>query len=294
MFSKSYDVVRNFVIPIVVSSRAGNGKCSSAIGTAVVVNRDGWILTSAHILQLIEKQRASIRAWRAYRRQQRELENDTASVTPRRKQKLKPQDLPPPDSTRDNSVWWGRDGVEIFDVQMDISVDLATGRLEPFNPETVRSYPIFKTPGIDYRPGRSLCRLGFAFHEIVPEFDEENNAFVLPPGSVPLPLFPLDGLFTRVLHAPAPMGDGKNLGKFIETSSPGLRGQSGGPIFDAEGAVWAIQSHTRQYALGFAPRAPGTPSGQVEHQFLNAGVGVHAEAILAFLDRHGIEHHRTK
>ncbi len=293
MFSKAYDIARSFVIPIVVSSRAGNGNCSSAIGTAVVVNHDGWILTSAHILQLIEQQRESIVTWRAYRRQLRELEKDTTSASPHRKKRLHHMDRPRLESTQNNSVWWGKDGVEIFDVQMDTSADLATGRLEPFDPDFVRNYPVFKTPGSDYRPGRSLCRLGFAFHEIVPTFDEENNAFVLPPGSVPLPLFPLDGLFTRVLRAPAPMGARNSLGIFIETSSPGLRGQSGGPIFDADGAVWALQSHTRQYALGFAPRAPGAPSGQVEHQFLNAGVGVHAQAILAFLDQNGIEHRRT-
>ena len=293
MFSKAYETARSFVIPIVVSSRAGNGKCASAIGTAIVINRDGWVLTSAHILQLINQQRESIRAWRTYRRQVRELEKDTASGSPHRQEKLHHLDRPRPESTQNNSVWWGRDGVEIFDVQMNTTIDLAAGRLQPFDPNSIRNYPVFKTPGPDYRPGRSLCRLGFAFHEIVPVFDEGNNAFVLPAGSVPLPLFPLDGLFTRVLHAPAPMGDSNALGKFIETSSPGLRGQSGGPIFDADGVVWAVQSHTRQYALGFAPRAPGTPSGQVEHQFLNAGVGVHAEAILAFLDQAGIEHGRT-
>jgi hypothetical protein len=32
--------------------------------------------------------------------------------------------------------------------------------------------------------------------------------------------------------------------KFIETSTPGLRGQSGGPLFDAKGEIWGIQSRT--------------------------------------------------
>ena len=111
MFSKAYDIARSFVIPIVVSSRAGNGNCASAIGTAIVVNQDGWILTSAHILQLIEQQRESIVTWRAYRRQVRELEKDTASATPHRKKKLHHMDRPRPESTQNNSVWWGKDGV---------------------------------------------------------------------------------------------------------------------------------------------------------------------------------------
>lgn len=38
---------------------------------------------------------------------------------------------------------------------------------------------------------------------------------------------------------------------FIETSTPRLRGQSGGPIFDVNGAIWAIQSQTHHLKLGF-------------------------------------------
>ena len=293
MFSDAYETVRHFVIPIVVSSRGGDGRCSAAIGTAIVVNREGWILTSAHILQMIEKQREAIRAWQAYRKQVRELESDAASGSAYRKRKLHHLQRPKAESTQNNSVWWGRDGVSLAEVKMDISVDLAAGRLEPFDSASIRKYPIFKKPGPDYRPGRSLCRFGYAFTEITPTFDEANNAFVLPAGSVPLRLFPIDGIFTRELRAPAPMGDRERPCKFIETSSPGLRGQSGGPIVDADGAVWALQSHTRQYALGFAPRAPGAASGQVEHQFLNAGAGVHAEVMLEFLEQTGIKHRRA-
>ena len=41
---------------------------------------------------------------------------------------------------------------------------------------------------------------------------------------------------------------------YLETSSAGLLGQSGGPIFDIDGTVWAMQSRTTHLPLGFAPK----------------------------------------
>ena len=182
---------------------------------------------------------------------------------------------------RDHSVWWGTDGATLNDVTLDAANDLAVGRLQPFDPRQISYYPVFKRPDADYRPGRSLCRLGFSFHDIVPTYDEARQAFLLPADSVPLPLFPFEGMLVRMLRCPSPTAENGELGTFIETSTPGLRGQSGGPIFDVNGAIWALQSHTRHYPLDFKPRP---------HQFLNVGVGAHAEAILRLLDRLGLEY----
>ena len=77
--------------------------------------------------------------------------------------------------------------------------------------------------------------------------------------------------------------------KFVETSSPGLKGQSGGPTFDSEGRIWAMQSKTAHYPLEF-------PAGQKnqEHQFLNVGMGTHAKTIIDFLDSNGVKYNLSK
>ena len=75
--------------------------------------------------------------------------------------------------------------------------------------------------------------------------------------------------------------------KPIETSTPGLRGQSGGPIFDVAGAVCGMQSKTAHLPLGFSPRSKSRRR-VTEHQFLNVGLAVHAETMLEFFDRHGV------
>ncbi len=295
MFSKAFQIAAGFTRPVVISSRTVKGDCHSSVGAYVVVNREGWFVTAAHLFSLIEQQRAAAGTFRQYREDVREQDRDVASMRLYRKKKIRHFEVPRPKSVRDHSVWWGMDGVQARDVQVAAAADLALGRLEPFDAASVAGYPVFKTPGPDYAPGRSLCRVGFPFHEIVPVYDEDKDVFALPKGSVPLPLFPLEGMLTRILLARAPtltsQAQAGETSLFIETSSPGLRGQSGGPIFDTEGVVWGLQSHTRHQPLGFAPQVPGR--GHVEEQFLNTGVGVHATPILQMLERFDVAHQRS-
>jgi hypothetical protein len=103
----------------------------------------------------------------------------------------------------------------------------------------------------------------------------------------------MDGIFTRVaeivvLDKDKPVPPPFPL-RWIETSSPGLRGQSGGPIIDPQGSIWGIQSNTASYPLGFDPPVPGRP-GVTHHQFLNVGRGVHPDTIFGFLNQLGIKY----
>ena len=293
MFARAVRLAGAFTRPVAISTRSAGGECRSAVAACTVVNRDGWVLTAAHVLSLIQRFETETAAFRAWREQVRDLERATASHDTARKRQLRHIRRPSRDSARDCSAWWGADGAVLTDIRTMPASDLAVGRLEPFDPASVAHYPVFKTPGEDYAPGRSLCRLGFPFHEFAPGWDEARGAFVLPREALPMPLFPIEGMLTRFLSSPPPGAtDGEN-GRYIETSSPGLEGQSGGPIFDTDSAVWAIQSHTRHLSLGFRPRAPGEPKGPVAHQFLNVGVGAHAEAVLALLDEAGVSHERA-
>ncbi len=302
MFTKAYGIAGSFTLPVVISSRSDKGVCHSAIGACVVVNREGWILTCAHLINEIQRQEQSSLKHRTFGNQVRTLEKDTLADKRFRKSKVYSFHRPSKGTVKNHSVWWGKDGTQLHDINLMPAADLALGRLQPFDPDGIAHYPVFKKPGRNYTPGRSLCKIGFPFHEITPSFDEEKNIFVLPKGSVPLPLFPIEGIFTRVVIAQMPglaeQGSGKKKsvetehGKFIETSSPGLVGQSGGPIIDSEGVVWALQSHTRHYPLGFSPPIPGQAPNlkQKEHQFLNVGLGVHAELILGFMDSRGVKY----
>jgi len=302
MFVNACRIAGAFTRPVVISSRLQSGACAGAVGACVVVNRDGWILTAAHLMAEIMRQQESAARHRAHQKDVRQFEQDTTADKRFRKSKVRTFARPAADSVQNHSVWWGQDGVQLRDAVVQPAADLALGRLQPFEPDSVAHYPVFKTPDADYAPGRSLCKLGFPFHQVNPEYDEARQAFVLPPGALPMPLFPIEGIFTRVVISAMPHDKNAKTapapGKFIETSSPGLVGQSGGPVGDTDGVVWALQSHTRHYALGFSPPAPGKKKAaakepQKEHQFLNVGLGVHAEAVLKLLDEQGVDYQST-
>ena len=288
MFSKAVPIAAGFTRPVVISSCTAQGECAGIIGAYVVVNSAGWILTAGHLLDIVRAQQDSARRHAGYGGNVVEFHRDIAADKRHRKKGARTFHQPAGASVRNHSVWWGVDGVRLVEARVVPAADLALGRLEPFDPASVAHYPVWKDPSRDFAPGRSLCKLGFPLHRIVPVYDEKANTFTLPEGSVPLPLFPMEGMFTRVVNARAPgSGDGEP-SAFIETSTPSLIGKMGGPVFDANAVVWGIQSHTMHHALGFRPPVPGGAAGEVEHQFLNTGLAVHAAVIRRFLDAEGI------
>ena len=298
MFSTAVPIAAGFTRPMVISSRTAQGACTTTIGACVVLNREGWILTAGHLLEIVRRQQESARRHEGYRGNVVEFHRDTAADKRFRKRGVRTFQRPAKTTVRNHSVWWGADGTGLVEAKIVPAADLAFGRLEPFDPASVPRYPVLKDPSRGHAPGRSLCKLGFPLHRIDPVFDEAANTFTLPPGSVPLPALPLDGMFTRIVNARAPgIGDGDgdaDPSLFIETSTPSLIGQMGGPVFDAEAVVWGIQSHTMHHSLGFRPPVPGGREGQVEHQFLNTGLAVHASVIRGVLDASGVEYEKEE
>ena len=288
MFSRAVPVAAGFTRPMVISSRTTGGACSATIGAYVVINREGWILTAGHLLEIVRQQQESARRYEGYRDNVIEFHRDVAADKRFRKRGVRTFHQPSTASVRNHSVWWGADGLRLVEARVVPAADLALGRLDPFDPVTVPRFPVFKDPSRGYAPGRSLCKLGFPLHRIEPVYDEQANTFTLPPGSVPLPMLPLEGMFTRLVDTRAPGNEEGDPSPFIETSSPSLIGQMGGPVFDSEAVVWGIQSHTMHHPLGFQPPAPGGPAGQVVHQFLNTGLAVHAGVVRGLLDAAGI------
>ena len=172
------------------------------------------------------------------------------------------------------------DGLSFRDVSILGELDVALGRLEPTN-LLAGPYPTFKNPDIGFRPGRSLCRFGFPFEQIAVSFDPARSAFSL--DQLQLALFPIEGILTRIIA-----GTGTPA-QFIETSSPGLRGQSGGPLCDSRGRIWGIQSRTAHLPLGFNPTVTANGRTFEEHQFINLGWAVHVRLILEALRARGVQ-----
>ena len=286
MFANAYKKGSCFTHPVIISTRHFDGTVQSGCGAFVVVNKDGWILTAAHIMHSFLAFKQHTNEISQYTIQVNKIEQNSA-LNSKQKRKMINKLSPNPKWITNHSFWWGRDGLVLEgDILLFAENDMAAGRLNPYDPAMTTIYPVFKDPKNLY-PGTSLCKLGFPFHEINATFDEAVKAFRLAPGTLPLPRFPMEGIYTRNMELKK-SSDSKSGAKFIETSSPGLRGQSGGPIFDVKGTIWGIQSHTKHFPLGFSPIIKKNGKEIEENQFINVGLGAHPESIVSFLNKHNI------
>jgi len=286
MFAQACALVRQFMRPVIISVRFYDKTTACNGGNFVILNEEGWIITVAHLFE-------SFQAWKKHMEDiekfhaSQQTAQDKPWLTAKQKRNSLRNIKANPRWITNHSFWWGKDRVSLEDIRILPEADIAVGRLEPFDPAFVKTYPIVKDPTINLNPGTSLCRLGFPFHELKTSFNEETSSFMLPPGVLPLPLFPLEGIFTRNVLTGKSKDERYEI-KWLETSSPGLRSHSGGPIFDTKGTIWAIQSHTRHFPLGFSPKVITDGKEVEEHQFLSVGLGIHPELIVQFLRDNGI------
>lgn len=281
MFSKAYEIASKFTHPVIVSMRFFDKTVESGLGSFIVLNDEGWIVTAAHILDPAFGQQQHQKEIAAYEDQVKSIkENDKlkAHLKQRQLKKLKPNNK----WITNCSFWWGHDVFRISQFEILRENDLAIGKIENYDKQFQTVYPKLKKPD-NLKNGTSLCKLGYPFHQVKTEFIEESNSFKLDPTVFPVPRFPIDGIFTRNILA-GKSKDNKFDIKYLETSTPGLKGQSGGPTFDVEGNLWAIQSRTQHLNLGFAPKIKKDKKEIEENQFLNVGWGVHIDTIIKFLE----------
>ncbi len=280
MFADACQRASEYTRPVVISTRRQDGSVSTECGTFIVLNREGWILTAGHIYNSYVKFQSDQNKIREIN----ELNHsrDSRPGSPPKRIKADPAYI------TNHSFWWGWDGVRITNVFVNMQVDIAVGKLEPFDPSWVSEYPVLRSPD-SLRPGTSVCRMGFPFMNITSTFDEETNTFRIPKIPLKSAIFPNEGMHTRdVMNGRT--SDGRYEMLYVETSSPGLRGQSGGPIFDAEGRLYAMQVRTMHMPLGFHPTVEYDGKTVIENQFLNVGLGVHVRTIRAVLDERGVRY----
>ena len=127
----------------------------------------------------------------------------------------------------------------------------------------------------DVEQGELLCRVGYPFVEGIHLDWTEVDGFKFS-NLFPMPVFVNEALVSRFLQIPQ--------GLLIETSSPGLKGQSGGPLLDVDGNVCGLQVSTAHYPLDF--------EGKGRNQVLNVGRAVHVNAICSALDDHAVTYYR--
>jgi hypothetical protein len=142
VFREACTRARNFTIPIVTCVRTVEGACYAGIGTAVVVNDEGWIVTAAHIVKQFSDLAAAEARTRDLETQMAAVNGDASLSAKDRKRRLNAIGRPKRTDIDRWSVWFGVDGAAVLPGLAIEAVDLAIARLVNF--KLPMEYPVFK------------------------------------------------------------------------------------------------------------------------------------------------------
>jgi hypothetical protein len=149
-------------------------------------------------------------------------------------------------------------------------------------------FPIFAGDTSVLKPGKYLCRYGFPFPEFT-NFSYDEAADTInwtKSGRLDTPAFPIEGMVTRNIE------DEYHKTVGFEMSTPGLRGQSGGPVFDNEGKVWGMQCATAHLDLDFDVDQEvireGVKKRIKDSAFLHVARCIHVDVLKSFMRENGV------
>jgi len=280
MFADACKLAARYTYPVVIARRYFDRTTECGCAAFVVLNEQGWIATAAHLLAADDALQRSCREISAYYGKILNIQGEQYLSIEEKRRKISRLKTNPKWITN-VSFRWGHDGIHLREVRLLPEADLAVGRLVPFDPDRFRPFPVVKDPA-SLDVGTPLCKLGYPFQQVKASYDESNGGFRLTTGSQPLAGFPMEGIYTRTLSAGI-SSDGRYKIKFLETSSPGLVGQSGGPLFDSRGTLWGVQSRTDMHSFPIRTRIQGRERTSKEVLSLNLGVAIHPELLVNYL-----------
>jgi hypothetical protein len=292
MFVKAIEKIQEFTRPVhTILRHYHNDFIEPGAATLFFVNELGVAITCKHVLNALLQEGQMNNHFENFKKERNLLGSKQDGKYKKRIKDLEAKyNFTQSDSIAQlkNSVLNCFDKIT-FDYFPHPSLDLAIVKFKDFKDKYYSSYATFLKDTTQIKQGKSLCRFGFPFAEFTNyEYDKINDEInFTTTGNMNSPSFPVDGIVTRQVSA-----DGKNI-IGIEMSTPGLRGQSGGPLFDSNGLVYGMQSETIHFHLGFNETkvevlTKGKKTNVLNETFFNAGRCVHADSIKGFLTEHHV------
>lgn len=267
-----------------ISRNFGSSQIQKGSATLFFVNQEGYALTCKHVAQWITQADQINHRYANFQTQAKELGGNQRNALAK-KLGLTAEQTGEMRITFVDCV----DKISNLKFHLHPIYDLALIKFEGFDKTLFANTPVFQKDETAIQPGAMLCRLGFPF----PEFtnfclDQGSQTLVwTKEGNARSPRFPIEGMLTRFL--------GDSAGKIhgMELSTPGLRGQSGGPLFDASGKIYGMQSRTKHLHLGFDIEdkdiiAHGKAKKVNDYAFIHLGECIHVSVIKEFMRANGV------
>jgi hypothetical protein len=294
MFTTAIETVANFTRPIHTILRTYGGKqVIPSSSTLFFVNNEGYAVTCKHVVELLLSSENINQQFTHFKAERVRLANDGKS-----KQHLRGLEMKYNYTTESyvevrNNFLDCVDNMSGFTCHVHPTLDLAILKFNDFSRTIYTGHARFLKDGASIKQGKMLCRLGFPFPEFT-NFRYNETADQIEwtqEGISQSPRFPLEGMVTRFLGTPIGiMG--------IELSTPGLRGQSGGPLFDQDGVVYGMQFSTKHLHLGFdlvdkEIMVNNKPKKVTDYSFIHLGQCIHVEVIKQFLRENKVPFHEA-
>lgn len=291
MFVNAIRIVEGFTRPIrMISRNYGSGVVTPGAGTMFFVNEEGYAVTCAHVAREIVHADEMNRKYRTFRAETASLKKDGRYQSEMRLAE-KRYGLQKDKCAQMKFAYDGVGAFESITITVSGKYDIAILKFNELKGGAYTGHAVFAKDNSLIEPGKMMCRLGFPF----PEFSNftydagRDDILWTEEGKRQTPRFPIEGMITRHIADQ----EGQITG--IELSTPGLRGQSGGPLFAENGVIYGMQSSTHHLYLGFdihEKRKIGGREEMVNNQpFLHVGQCVHLDVIKQFLDENHIRYY---
>ena len=290
MFISAIERVAKFTRPVNSIIRTYGGKqLIPGSSTIFFVNDKGYAITCKHVMELLAGADNINNHFNNFKKERQQIANDGKYKTNLKGLELKYKYNAETLIQVKNNFVDCVDGMSGFSFHLHPTLDLAILKFNDYKTLHYQDCAKFLKDTAKIKQGKFLCRLGFPF----PEFNNftfnaaNDDIEWTTEGINRSPQFPIEGMVTRFLAEQNGMYG-------IELSTPGLRGQSGGPLFDEKGTVYGMQFSTKHLHLGFDIEEKEIMVNNgikkiSDYSFLHLGQCIHADAIKAFLKQHEVE-----
>ena len=154
MFADAIEKISGAVRPVVACRRNFDKSTETTGATLLVINKEGHFISAAHAFEVIPLSKIHASAASKLAVKTVDLQKKDTKEAKRELKKLKPDNK----WITASSLWLGADNQNVTDLNVIPDADILIGRLDSFDPDSVKDYPVFKLPGQGLFPAGILLQ----------------------------------------------------------------------------------------------------------------------------------------